>query len=159
MTVELNSFLVCCSIQCYHLQRIRLYSAGFYLNKWVIFFLTTMVFFQTQPKSNVFSYKRTRPTFVLVWHLSQSDVCTSSTFVPVRRLYQFDVCTSPTFVLSDLCNVRRLWVRRLYCYLQYTWKGCNADNIFCVHPVWNTEEQRKTIGMFLSYWYFGFYLI
>ena len=52
----------------------------------------------TQPKSNVFPYKCSRSTFVLVRCLSQSDVCTSPTFVSVRRLYQSDVCTSPTLV-------------------------------------------------------------
>ena len=66
----------------------------------------------------------TGPTFVPVQRLYQSNVCTSTTFVPVRRLYQSDVCTgktlvSPTFVLSDLCGVRRLCVRRLYYYRQF----------------------------------------
>ena len=42
-------------------------------------------------KSDIFSYKCTRPTFVLVRRLYQSDVCTSPTFV------------RPTFVLSDVC--------------------------------------------------------
>ena len=65
-------------------------------------------------KSDVFSHKCTRPTFVLVRRLNQSDVCTSPTFVLVRRLYWSDVCTSPTFVrptlvLSDVCGVRRLY--------------------------------------------------
>ena len=54
-------------------------------------------------KSDVFPYKCTRPTFVLVRRLYQSDVCTSPTFVLVRRLYWSDVCK------SDVCTVRRLW--------------------------------------------------
>ena len=58
----------------------------------------------------------TSPTFVPVRRLYQYNVSTSLTFVPVRRLCQSVVCTSPTFMLSDLCSVRRLWVRRLYWY-------------------------------------------
>ena len=48
-------------------------------------------------KSDVFSYKCTRQTFVQVIRLYQSDVCTSPTFVLVWRLY------CPTFVASDVC--------------------------------------------------------
>ena len=61
------------------------------------------------------------PTFVPVWRLYQSDVCTSLTFVPVWRLYQSDVCSSltflsPMFVLSDLCSVRSLnWYGTVKC--------------------------------------------
>ena len=54
-------------------------------------------------KSDVFPYKCTHPTFVLVRRLYQSDVCTSPTFVLVRRLYWSDVCA------SDVCTVRRLY--------------------------------------------------
>ena len=43
------------------------------------------------------------PTFVPVWRLYQSDVCTSLTFVLVRRL------SGPTFVLSEVCTARRLY--------------------------------------------------
>ena len=43
-------------------------------------------------KSDVFSYKCTCPTFVLVRRLYQSDVCTSPTFVSFR------------FVPSDVCG-------------------------------------------------------
>ena len=65
-------------------------------------------------KSDVFSYKCTRPTFVLVRRLYQSDVCTSPKFVLIRRFYWSDVFTGPTFVrptivLSDVCGVRRLY--------------------------------------------------
>ena len=79
------------------------------------------IFFQTQPKSDVFPCKCSRSTFVMIRRLSQSDVCTSPMFVSVRLLSQSDVCTSPTFV-----SVRRLYhpnvclsptfvsVRRLY---------------------------------------------
>ena len=100
----------------------RLYSVvfDFYHNKWVIFnlFLIAMVFFQTQPKSNVFLIN------VPVWRLYWSDVCTSPKFVSVRRFYQSDLCNvrclyCPTFVTSDFCNVRCLRVRRLYWYLNY----------------------------------------
>ena len=54
-------------------------------------------------KSDVFSYKCTCPTFVLVQRLYQSDVCIGPTFVLVRhlcvrRLY------CPTFVASDVCG-------------------------------------------------------
>ena len=66
VTIELNSFLVLGFIQCY-LQRMRLYSVvfDFYHNKWVIFNL----FLKTQPKSNIFPNKSTRPTFLLVRRL------------------------------------------------------------------------------------------
>ena len=72
-------------------------------------FLTTMVFFQTQPKSDVFPYKCIRTTFLLVRHLSQSDVCTSPKFVPIRRLHcptvvPSDVCTIWRFCWSDVCT-------------------------------------------------------
>ena len=78
--IDLNSFLVCCFIQCYF-QGMKLYSVDFYHNKWVIFnlFLIAMVFFQI---SDVFPYK-----------------CTCLTFLLVRRLYQYDVCK------SDICTV------------------------------------------------------
>ena len=125
VTIELNSKLVCCFIQCY-LRRMRLYSVVFDFdhNKREIFnlFLIPMVFFfQSQPKPMFFltivpvwslywSDVCLSPTFVPVQHLYQSDVCTSLTFVPVRHLYQSNVCTSPRFVLSTICIVQHLWV-------------------------------------------------
>ena len=45
-----------------------------------IYFSNNGIFFQTQPKSDVFPYN------VPVRRLSRSDVCSSPTFVPVRRL-------------------------------------------------------------------------
>ena len=68
----------------------------------LIKFFKTMVHSKST-KSDVFPYKCTRPTFVLVRRLYQSDVCTSPTFVLVRRLYWSDVCK------SDVCTVRPLW--------------------------------------------------
>ena len=82
--VSLASFF-CCFIQCY-LHRMRLYLVvfDFQHNKWVIFnlfLIAIVVFFQIQPKSDVFPYK-----------CNPYDVCTGLTFVLVRRLYQSDVC-------------------------------------------------------------------
>ena len=100
VTIELESFLVCCYVRCY-LQKMRLYSVvfDFYHNKLGIFnsFLIAMVF----------SFKLNQsPTFFLIT-------------VPVRRLYWSDVCICPTLVpVRRLCHptfipVRRLYARRL----------------------------------------------
>ena len=107
----------------------------------LIYFLQQWSFYSNSTKVHVIPDKCTCLMFVLVRHLSQSDICTSPTFVPVRHLYQSDICTSPIYVpvrhlsqsdictsptfvpvrrlyivLSNLCNVRRLWVWRLYWY-------------------------------------------
>ena len=72
----------------------------------------------------------TGQTFVLVQCLSQSDIC-------ISRLYQSKVCTSttfvsPTFVLSDLCNIRRLWVWHL------CWYPNSIQSSLKSHPLWVT---------------------
>ena len=108
-------------------------------------FLITMVLFQTQPKSDDFPHKCTHPTFVLVRHLHLSIVCPSPTFVPVRRLYQCDVCTSPTFVsptllLSELCSIRRMWVRRFYqCDV------CTSPTFVPVRRVYQSEVCKSDV--------------
>ena len=90
VTIELNSKLVCCFIQCY-LRRMRLYSVvfDFYHNKREIFnlFLIPMVFFLKLNQSRCFFLQ-----------LYPSEVCTGQMFVSVQRLYQSNICTSPMFV-------------------------------------------------------------
>ena len=96
--IELKSFLLCCFIQ-HYLQRIRLYWVvfDFHHKKWVIFnFFYSNGLFSTQPKLDVFPNKCTHLTFVL------GDVCTNPSFVLVLHLYQSEVCK------SNVCTVRPL---------------------------------------------------
>ena len=76
-----------------------------------------------------------------------SDVCTSPTFVLVRRLYRSDVCTGPTFVrptfvLSDVCGVRCLCVRRLYWQYYIGNKHRKFQNLY------NRSESNSTTVQF-----------
>ena len=59
-------------------------------------FLLAMFFFQTQPKSDVFSYKCTRSTFVLVRSLYYGPTFVRPTFV--SPTFVSPTFVSPTFV-------------------------------------------------------------
>ena len=64
-------------------------------------FLLAMFFFQTQPKSDVFSYKCTRSTFVLVRSLYYGPTFVRPTFVSptfVSPTFVSPTFVSPTFV-------------------------------------------------------------
>ena len=99
VTIELNSFW-----SVFYTLYNAIFKGWDFIQLSLIFnlFLIAMVFFPTQQKSDVFPHKCTRPTFVLVRQLSQSDVCTSPTFVQVRRLYQSNDRK------SEVCTVRLL---------------------------------------------------
>ena len=124
------------------------------------------LFLITQPKSDIFTYKYARPTFVLVWHLYWSDICTGLTFVLVWRLYWSDVSSGLTFVLiwrlywSDVCTglmfvlaqslsqshvcpslpqfvpVRRFKVQCLYCLNFVTSEVCGSDICISTRLSW-----------------------